>query len=169
MKQRFYYSILLVSIACIIPISCSNKVIPGVYRTNFSIYGMFGKTLSLYCDNSMTMRFAGDLMDDKSFGKWTTHKDTLFLIFDTVNYPNSRYKYDQLLLVRGKKLKDVNVLFSKKRYEELLDTIRAAGMDTLKVPSYKELKRLQGKAPANSYGKMKRQYFVRNERFSCKE
>ena len=154
---------------CFISISCSKKIVPGEYRTNFPLYGMFGKRLTLNCDGSMVLRFSGDLMNDNSYGKWTTNKDTLFLVFDTINYPDSRYKAYQDLLVRGKKLKDKNIPFNKKRYNELLDTIRAAGLDTLQVPSYRELKKVQGKTLANFTGKMKRQYFVRYEKFSCSQ
>ena len=166
---RKFISYILLSMVCIIFISCSKKIVPGKYRTNFPSYGMFGKRLTLNCDGSMVLRFSGDLMDDSSYGKWTTNKDTLFLVFDTINYPDSRYKAYQDLLIRGKRLKDKNMPFNKKQYKEFFDTIQVAGLDTLKVPSYRELKKAQGKTFANFTGKMKRQYFVRYEKFSCKK
>ena len=167
MARKFVFFVLLTLVVCAISISCSNKIVPGIYGTNYASYGMVGKTLTLNCDSSMILRFSGDFVNDYYYGKWTTSKDTLFFVFDTINNPNNIGH--QNLLVRGKKLKDIPIPFNKKIYQELIEAIRSVHEDTLQLPSYRELKRNRGKILVDFKGTMKRQHFVRYEKFSCEE
>ena len=144
-------------------IGCTNNLIPGVYKTNFNSYGRFSKTLTLDCDGTATLNFQGDMMNDNSYGNWRTENDTVLIAFDTVNYPNSRFRKDLIFI--SKKGKLYRIQFSKKQYDELLNL----AADSVKIPSYRKLARRLDKTPTNFQGNSKVQFFRRNESIKCKE
>jgi hypothetical protein len=146
------------------PISCSKHIITGEYRTNFATYGMFGKTLTLNCDSSVIMNYAGDLINDNSYGNWEINEDTLILRFDTINYPNSRFRNDLFFVIKGNKLN--NIPITKSRYSKLVRNIRESG-SVNKVLSYERFVRNADINMVDNKGTMKRQYFVKIEELSC--
>jgi hypothetical protein len=150
-----------------ITISFSQNNIIGKYRTNFATYGMFGKTLTLKCDSSMIMNFTGDLLNDDSYGIWKRNVDTLRLIFDTINYPNSRYRNEMLFLIDEDKL--YTIAISKSKYLELVRKIKESGSDTTKILSYEEFTQHADYNMSNYSGTLKRQYFIKFEQVDCKE
>lgn len=140
---------------------CSNKLIPGTYTTNFNTYGRFSKTLTLNCDSSVIMNFQGDMMNDNSYGNWRTSNDTLFISFDTTNYPDGRYKNDLTFIFKGQKL--FSIPFSPEQYDELM----ALAADSIEIPNYRSLAKQLDKTPTNFKGNSKRQYFRKAKSFEC--
>lgn len=157
--------IMILLIGLSITLSWSRYIIPGKYQTNFATYGMFGKTLTINCDSTVIMNFAGNLMNDKSYGKWTIDNDTLLIAFDTINYSTSRYKNDLNFRVKGKRL--YNIPYTRAGYIELFEKIRQSGNDTIDLQNYRKFNRNLDKNISNYKGTMKRHYFKRVEKFDC--
>jgi hypothetical protein len=128
---------------------------------------MFGQILTINCDSTVILNFAGDLMNDNSYGKWTTFNDTLIITFDTINHPNCRFKNRIDLLIQGHRL--YNIPFTRKQYNDLIEKIKKSGNDTIKIPSYRKFNRQLDKNMTDSKGTMKRQYFKIVDKFDCKE
>lgn len=156
----------LLTVFLLFNLSCSHTLTPGTYRTNVSTYGMFGKKLTLNCDSTVVLNFSGDLLNDNSYGNWFANSDTLKIKFDTINYPNSRYKEDLEFIIKRKKL--YYLLYNEEKYNELIDKISESGIDTLKIPSYRKFNRVMSKTMTNDKGNMKRQYFKLSEAYDCK-
>ena len=151
---------ILIIIPCI---SCSKTIIPGRYCTNFATYGMFGKTLKLNRDSSAIMNFAGDLMNDNSYGNWKIKDDTVLITFDTIKYPNSRYKKDLAFKIKGNRL--YNIAFTNKQYHDFLIKAKSEGYDIKRMPTASRFNKIADKNLTNHKGTFRRQFFKRKERY----
>lgn len=128
---------------------------------------MFNKTLTLNCDSTVILNFAGDLINDNSYGKWITNGETLIIAFDTINHPNSRYRNNLEFNIKGRKL--YNISLKKEEYDELIKEIKESGNDTIKIPTYRKFIRQAGRSMTNFNGDMKGQYFKLLETFECEQ
>ncbi len=164
--MRFERHLLLIAVILVyITSSCTKNVITGKYRTNFPTYGMFGNTLILHPDSSALLKFAGDMMNDTSFGNWTRRKNILTITFDTINHPHSRYKGSLTLFIKRNKLynRPFKTTFTKSKYNELIEKIRESGNDTIKLMNYRKFKKMYDKTPSDFNGNMKRQFYIKYE------
>jgi hypothetical protein len=160
--------ILILTLLLLTIIVSGQKPLNGIYRTNFPTYGMFGQTLTLKCDSSLVLNFIGDLMNDNSFGKWTRNKKILTLTFDSISYPNQRYKGQ--LTYRIKRNRFYLITFTKEQYQELKEKVEKYSKDNntdLKLPGYKEFKKKYGRTMKNHSGKMRVQYMKRIKSTNC--
>jgi len=124
---------------------------------------MFGKTLRLNRDSTVIMNFAGDLMNDNSYGNWRINNDTLFIAFDTIKYPNSRYKKDLAFKIKGRRL--YNIAFTNKQYQDFLLIAKNDGYDIDKMPNARRFNKKADKNMTNHKGTMRRQFYKRKERY----
>jgi hypothetical protein len=123
----------------------------GKYTTKYGMYGMFGTTIELKTDSTFRKNFRGDMMNDNSYGKWTVIYDTLVLSFDTVAYPNNRYKKQEQYLIKGKKLIWPNTLKAEFKKRSMWDTLS---------PEYKRLvEKYQDKTMVDFKGTMRENYY----------
>jgi hypothetical protein len=91
------------------------------------------------------------MMNDNSYGKWSVKKDTLLLSFDTITYPNSRYKKQEQYLIKGKKLVVPNILIAEFKKRGIWDTLS---------PKYRKLVRnYHDKTMINFKGTMRKNYY----------
>ena len=123
----------------------------GKYTLNFTTYGMFGSSIELKPDSTFIKKFRGDLMNDSSFGKWSANKDTLILNFDTVNYPEARYKLSENYLIKKKKLIPNQNLITYLKHKGIWDTLP----EKLK----RNAQHIATKVPKNFKGTMRNQYY----------
>jgi hypothetical protein len=150
---------------------CGQTKLAGAYQTNFPAYGMFGETLTLNCDSTVILNFRGDLMNDNSFGTWTTNKTELILTFDSTLHPDQRYKGQMNYRIKGNRLYVLTI--TKKQYQDLkekADQYSKENNSDLKVPtSYKKFKRKYGKTMKNSTDKARVQYFKKIKSSDCEQ
>ena len=165
MKRNLYFIISIFFISLTL-ISCSEKIVSGKYQTNFNIYGMFSRTLTLECNGNAILNFRGDLQNNNSFGNWKTDKDTLVIFFDSVKNRNNKYQGELKFLIKRNKLE--NPPFPKKKYYELVESLKKTGNDTLKILSYRKLNKMMNQNMKNHYGKIRKQYFKKIEFIECK-
>lgn len=86
--------------------SCSKELYKGKYQLKKSI-SMYTQYITIKCNNSAVINFTGGFIDDYSYGKWSINSDTLMIEFDTINYPNSRYRKTQYFKTTRKRLKPI--------------------------------------------------------------
>lgn len=161
MTNSFKINSILFIFIFALSISCSKTIIPGRYCTNFATYGMFGKTLKLNRDSTVIINFAGDLMNDNSYGNWKINNDTLLITFDTIKYPNSRYKKDLAYKIKGNRL--YNIAFTNEQYQDFLLKAKNEGYDIKGMPNASRFNRIADKNMTNHKGTMRRQFFKRKE------
>jgi len=140
----------------------------GVYQTNFATYGMFGRTLTLNCDSSAVINFRGDLLNDNSFGNWTTDRKILTLTFDSTLHPQQRYKGQFNYKIKRNRLYLVN--FTRNQYQELKEKIEEHSKENatdLKLPSYRNFKKKFGRTMKNHSGKTGTQYLKKIKSTDC--
>jgi len=145
------------------------KNLSGTYQTNFPTYGMFGQTLTLSCDSTAILTFRGDLLNDKSFGKWSANAETLILTFDSTLHPHQRYKGQFKYKIKGGRF--YLITFTKEQYLELKEKVEQYNKDSnanLQLPKYTEFTKKYGKTMKNHSGKMGVQYFARMKASDCK-
>ena len=144
------------------------KKLSGIYQTNFPTYGMFGKTLTLNCDSSVVLNFRGDLMNDNSFGNWSTDRKVLTLTFDSTLHPTQRYKGQMRYKIKSNRL--YLVTFTKKQFQELKEKIEKHSKDSaidFKLSSYRKFKKKYGRTMKNNYGKTGVQYLKKIKLMDC--
>ena len=123
----------------------------GKYKTGYASYGKFVTTIELKADSTFIKNFRGDMMNDNCYGKWSVKYDTLLLSFDTITYPNCRYKKQERYLINGKKLIFPNTLIADFKKRGIWDTLS---------PKYKRLVRnYENKTPINFKGRMRENYY----------
>ena len=127
---------------------------------------MFSKTLTLDCNGNAILNFRGDLQNNNSFGNWKTDKDTLIILFDSIKNRNNKYQGELKFLIKRNKLE--NPPLSKKKYYELVESLKKTGNDTLKILSYRKLNKMMNQNMKNHYGKIGKQYFKKIEFIECK-
>jgi hypothetical protein len=147
-------------------ISCSKKIVPGKYRTNFNSYGMFTKTLTLECNGNAILNFQGDMQNNNSFGSWKTEKDTLIICFDSILNLQNKFKGELKFVIKRNKLEKMP--YPKPTYYELVEYAKETANDTLKIPSYRKFNKLSNQGVKNFQGKTDKQYFKKIEFFECK-
>lgn len=126
----------------------------GKYRMKYASYGMFGTTIELKADNTFMKNFRGDMMNDNSYGKWSVLKDTLVLSFDTLIYPNSRYRKQEKYLVRARKLIQAdNFLIAQLKRQGVWDTLPRKFKRNIRDAS-------MGKTMIDFKGTMRKNYYI---------
>lgn len=151
-------SILLLIISATITACAGTSFKPGKYKSNYATYGRFITSIEIKEDSTFTKNFMGDMMNDNSYRKWTVYKDTLRLTFDTISYPNSRYRQSEEYQIKRNKL---YFIVSK---DQLKKVIKKSTWDSLTVKQQQKLlKAFNGKnTPVNFKGKMRKNYYVRS-------
>ncbi len=143
------------------------KSLAGEYKTNFSTYGMFEKTLILNCDSTIALNFRGDMMNDNSYGRWDANGKILVLIFDTIKSVNSRYKRTMYFQVKSKRL--YQTVWVKEFYQK---TNNEYGKETIKddvLPKPGDSNKQHNQAMKNYTGKTGVQFFKRVKAYKCGE
>lgn len=155
-------------ITIIFCISCANKPVKRIYSSKHAFYGMFVNSLTLQCTGIAEMNFQGDLMNDKSIGKWYVNGDTLLIKYDSIK---QRYNGDVRYKIVGNKLKNLPV--SRAQYKKLIDSLKILGYgDTIKklkvLKSYRNFSKASGQVMTDHRGTIKRQYLKLTKTTICK-
>ena len=114
------------------------------------------------------MSFQGDLINDKSVGKWQVSKDTLLIKYDSIK---QRYNGEIHYKIVGNKLK--NLSLSRIDYKRVIDSLKVLGYgDTIKklkaLKSYRNFSKASGQVMTDHLGTMKKQYLKLDETIICK-
>ncbi|MCG8322503.1 MAG: hypothetical protein MI921_23595 [Cytophagales bacterium] len=140
---------------------CENQGLQSRFLHSMSHGKRACEWLMLWGTTSRITDFQGDMMNDNSYGNWRTSNDTLFILFDTTNYPDGRYKNDLTFIFKGQKL--FSIPFSPEQYDKLM----ALAADSIEIPNYRRLAKPLDKTPTNFKGNSKRQYFRKAKSFEC--
>jgi len=161
--------VLTVTLSLLVTYVSGQKNLSGTYQTNFPTYGMFGQTLKLNCDSTAILNFRGDLLNDTSFGKWSSNAKNLILTFDSTLYPHQRYKGQLKYKIKRGRFYLIN--FTKEQYQELKEKVEQYNKDNkanVQLPSYDEFTKKYGKTMKNHTGKMGVQYLKKVKTNDCR-
>ncbi len=103
--------------------SCSNTLQMGRYVDNSNTHRVLGTSLELNCDSTFVRRSQGDMMDHRSYGKWSVSGDSLILSYDTIAYGEQRYSGTEYYIYKYRKLEDPESKENLKKLKKMLDTM----------------------------------------------
>lgn len=129
---------------------------------------MFQNSLNLNCNGIAEMIFQGDLMNDRSVGKWHVNEEILFIKYDSIK---QRYNGVVRYKIVGNKLK--NLSLNRAEYKKLIDSLKILGYgDTIKklkvLKSYRNFSKASGQVMTDHRGTMKKQYLKLTKNIICK-
>ena len=160
MKIFFTSLIFLLSIACY-----SQKNYSGIYKTNFPRDGIYTNILTLNCDNFMTFEIIGDTIQYNNYGKWATNNEGITIIFDSINYPNQKYKGKRNFKLKNDRLYLINT-FTKEQYNKIISESKEKDSKAT-YSTYRFIKKALQLMPINKNGDKDVQFYQQIKVFYC--